>query len=395
MMEHARYTWYTMNITYIDNPSNLLVWCNKLREYDWFAIDTEFMREKTYYPQLCLIQIATVDEAVCIDPFGIDDLGPLLELLYDPNMLKVLHAARQDLEIFHVMRGTPPVPVFDTMLAATLLGHGDQIGYGALVKETLGVELDKAQTRTDWSRRPLSAEQLAYAIDDVRYLVQVYQKQHEALGKNGRLAWLADDFAALSAPGLYINQPEEAWLRIKGVHFLKGVQLAVAQQLAAWREQQAQQTDRPRRWVLKDEVIFDMAKQMPASLERLGRIRGLDKSMLERHGKHLLDLIEQGKQCPRESWPQLEQPVRLSADQEALVDAMMAMVRLRAIEQQVSVQTLAPRREVEKLLRADNDSILLHGWRAQLVGHDLQRLLRGELQLRVDEGQLNVYSVLP
>lgn len=379
-----------MSVPYIDNPADLATYCAELRRHNWFAIDTEFMREKSYYPQLCLIQIATPDGAVCIDPFGIDDLGPLLELLYDPAILKVFHAARQDLEIFHVMRGTPPAPAFDTQLAATLLGHGDQVGYGALVKETLGVELEKAHSRADWSLRPLTPEQLEYAADDVRYLVQVYQKQRAALEQNGRLPWLAEDFAALSDPHTYENPPQEAWRRIKGVNFLKGVQLAVLQQIAAWREQQAQDSDRPRRWVLKDEVMFDMAKLMPDSLDKLGRIRGLEKGTVERNGKRLLELIQQGRKMPKDDWPQLETAIRLAPGQEAMVDAMMALVRLRAQQHQVSVPTLAPRREVERLLGDDSEAALRHGWRAQLVGQDLERLLRGELFLHVRQGRLEV-----
>jgi ribonuclease D len=384
-----------MSVPYIDNPADLAAYCAELRRHDWFALDTEFMREKSYYPQLCLIQIATPDGAACIDPFGIDDLGPLLELLYDPAILKVFHAARQDLEIFHVMRDTPPAPVFDTQLAATLLGHGDQIGYGALVKETLGVELEKAHSRADWSLRPLTPEQLEYAADDVRYLVRVYQQQRAALQQNGRLPWLAEDFAALSDPHTYENPPQEAWRRIKGVNFLKGVQLAVLQQIAAWREQVAQDSDRPRRWVLKDEVMFDMAKLMPDSLDKLGRIRGLEKGTVERNGKCLLELIQQGRKMPKDDWPQLETVVRLTPPQEALVDAMMALVRLRAMEQQVSVPTLAPRREVERLLGADADAALRHGWRAQLVGQDLERLLRGELLLQVVDGRLRISESTP
>jgi len=384
-----------MSVPYIDNPADLAAYCTELRRHDWFAIDTEFMREKSYYPQLCLIQIATPDGAACIDPFGIDDLGPLLDLLYDPAILKVFHAARQDLEIFHVMRGTPPAPVFDTQLAATLLGHGDQIGYGALVKETLGVELEKAHSRADWSVRPLTAEQLDYAADDVRYLVQVYQKQRAALEAHGRLPWLAEDFAALSDPRTYENPPQDAWRRIKGVNFLKGVQLAVLQQVAAWREQQAQDSDRPRRWVLKDEVMFDLAKLMPDNLDKLGRIRGLEKGTVERNGQRLLDLIRRGKQTPKSDWPQLETTLRLAPEQEALVDAMMALVRLRAQQHQVSVPTLAPRREVERLLGDDADAALRHGWRAQLVGHDLERLLRGELLLRVVDGRLQISEPAP
>ncbi len=373
---------------YIDNPADLAELCRELSGASWFAIDTEFMREKSYYPQLCLIQVATEDLVACIDPFGIDDLGPLLDLLYDPAITKVLHAARQDLEIFHVMRGTPPAPVFDTQLAATLLGHGDQIGYGALVKETLGVELEKAHSRADWSLRPLTEEQLHYAADDVRYLVQVYLRQRAALGENGRLPWLAEDFAALSEPRTYENPPQEAWQRIKGVQLLKGVQLAVLQSVAAWREQLAQQSDRPRRWILKDEIVFDIARHLPDSRDKLARIRGLEKGVLDRYGKLWLELVAAARQLPKEQWPQLQTPPRLTPEQDALLDAMMALLRLRSMQHKVSPATLGSRRELERLLQGDADCSLLHGWRAQLIGHDLQGLLRGDMALRVVGGQL-------
>jgi len=379
-----------MTIPYIDSAAGLDALCARLKHASWLAIDTEFMREKTYYPQLCLIQIATPDEVACIDPLALADLAPLLDLLYNPGVLKVLHAGRQDLEIFHHLRGAPPAPVFDTMLAATLLGHGEQIGYGALVKETLGVELEKAYSRTDWSVRPLSLEQIAYAADDVRYLVQVYQKQRAALEASGRLGWLAEDFAELASARLYTNSPEDAWQRIKGIQFLKGAQLAVVQQIAAWRERQAQKSDRPRRWVLKDEVIFDIAKQSPAGLQALARIRGLEKSTLERHGQTLLNLLDEGKKVPKENWPQLEKPPRLTADEEPLVDAMMALVRLRAVELNISPATLASRRDLEKFIQLGERSVLLGGWRGPLVGQDLQRLLRGDLSLSVDNGRLLV-----
>ncbi len=377
-----------MTLRYIDNNTDLLALCRELQGSPWLAVDTEFMREKSYYPELCLVQVANNRIVACIDPLGADDLSPLLELLYDPAVVKVFHAARQDLEIFHVMRGTPPAPVFDTQLAATLLGHGDQIGYGALVKATLGVELEKAHSRADWSLRPLTEEQLHYAADDVRYLAQVYLQQLDELQRNGRLEWLADDFAVLADPRTYENPPQEAWQRIKGVNFLKGVQLAVLQSLAAWREEQAQQSDRPRRWILKDEILLDMARHMPDALDKLARIRGLEKGLVERHGKFWLDLIGQARQRPKAEWPQLEPPVRLASGQDALVDAMMALLRLRADEQRVAPTALGGRRDLERLLKGDESCPLLHGWRAALAGHDLQRFLRGELKLQAEGGQL-------
>lgn len=379
-----------MSQSYIENHADLVALCNELRNSSWFAIDTEFMREKSYYPQLCLIQVATEQVVACIDPQAIDDLGPLLDLLYDPAITKVFHAARQDLEIFHVMRGTPPAPVFDTQLGATLLGHGDQIGYGALVKETLGVELEKAHSRADWSLRPLTEEQLHYAADDVRYLVKVYLHQRAELEENGRLAWLQEDFATLCDPRTYENPPQDAWQRIKGVQLLKGAQLAVLQSIAAWREELAQQSNRPRRWILKDEIVFDIARHMPDSRDKLARIRGLEKGVLDRYGKLWLELVAAARALPKEQWPHLHIPVRLTPEQDALVDAMMALLRLRSLQHKVSPATLGSRRELERLLQGDADCPLLHGWRAQLVGHDLQGLLRGETALRVVDGKLGV-----
>lgn len=381
-----------MTLRYIDNAADLATLCNELRAHSWIALDTEFMREKTYYAQLCLIQVATEGTVACIDPLALDTLDPLLDLFYDTNILKVLHAARQDLEIFHMMRGTPPAPIFDTQMAATLLGHGDQIGYGNLVKETLGVELEKAHSRADWSLRPLTVEQLEYAADDVRYLVKVYLQQRESLERSGRLEWLKEDFAALSDPRTFEYPPDEAWQRIKGVNFLKGVQLAVLQQLAAWREQQAQQSDRPRRWMLKDEVLFDMARHMPDNIDKLARIRGLEKGQVDRNGKHWLALIAQARQTPKEQWPRLQIPPKLTPEQEALLDAMMALLRLRARQNQVSPAALGTRRDLERLLGQETDCPLLHGWRAAIAGHDLQQLLDGSLRLGVSAGQLNTFT---
>lgn len=384
-----------MQPLYPENLYDLTALCQRLRSGSFIALDTEFMREKTYYPQLCLIQVATEDVIACIDPFAFDNLDPLLEVLYDPTITKVLHAARQDLEIFHHLRGRPPAPVFDTQLAATLLGQGEQVGYAALVKEVLGVSLDKAHTRADWSQRPLSPEELAYAMDDVRYLVPLYLHQRTALELAGRLAWLQEDFAELSQPVTYMAPPEEAWLRVKGANYLKGVQLAVLQQLASWRERMAQQDDRPRRWVLKDEIMIDLARQMPADLMQMARIRGIERQTMERHGTQLLACIQQARERPRGEWPQLEMPQRLTAVQEPLLDAMMALVRLRAMENSVSAPTLAPRREVERMLGGAPDTILHHGWRARLVGQDLEALLCGKLHLVVEEGRLRAVATPP
>lgn len=379
-----------MTALYIESPAQLTALCEQLRRHDWLTLDTEFLREKTYRPRLCLLQVANPEVIACIDPLALDDLSPLLEVLYDRSITKVLHAAHQDLEIFFEMRGALPAPVFDTQIAATLLGHGDQIGYGNLVKAELGIELDKAHARTDWCHRPLDDAQLDYAADDVRHLCEIYLRQRQQLTDLGREQWLQADFDELVDPARYSNPPETAWLRVKGGNRLRGVQLAVLQSLAAWREEQAQTSNRPRRWILKDEVLLDLAKQMPADEGRLRRIRGLEEGSVQRHGANLLRLIAEAKQLPKEQWPTLKEGQRLPPQQEPLVDVLMALLRERCQQQRISPSAVAGRRELERLVLGESDIPLLHGWRAAIAGQALQALLRGELMLLVESGRLVV-----
>lgn len=379
-----------MTALYIDTPERLDALCEQLRRHDWLTLDTEFLREKTYRPRLCLLQVANPEVIACIDPLALEDLSPLLEVLYDSRITKVLHAAHQDLEIFFEMRGALPEPVFDTQVAATLLGHGDQIGYGNLVKAELGIELDKAHARTDWCHRPLDDAQLVYAADDVRHLREIYLRQRQQLAELGREQWLQPDFEELVEPDRYRNPPELAWQRVKGSNRLRGVQLAVLRSLAAWREEQAQQSNRPRRWILKDEVLLDLAKQMPADEGRLRRIRGLEEGSVQRHGATLLRLIAEGKRLPKEQWPTLKEGHRLPAEQEPLVDVLMALLRERCQQQRITPSAVAGRRELERLVLGETEIPLLHGWRFAIAGQALQALLHGELALLVENGRLGI-----
>ncbi|MDH5784200.1 MAG: ribonuclease D [Chromatiales bacterium] len=375
---------------YIDTPEALQQLCEQLRRHDWFTLDTEFLREKTYRARLCLLQVANPDVIACIDPLALPDLGPLLDLLYDEGITKVLHAAHQDLEIFFDMRGTVPGPIFDTQIAATLLGQGEQIGYGNLVKEVLGVELTKAHARADWCQRPLDADQLAYAADDVRYLRDVYHHQRTKLQELGREAWLAADFAEMTSAERYRNPPEEAWQRLKGANRLRGVQLAVLQTVAAWREEQAQLSDRPRRWILKDEVLLDLARHMPKDSRGMQRIRGLEEGTVKRSGQAILEAINAGQVMPKAQWPTIKQGPRLPAEQDALVDVLMALLRERCREQAISPAAVAGRRDLEKLIMGERDTPLLHGWRGEVAGESLLALLEGRLRLAVRDGRLQV-----
>lgn len=369
-----------MTDLYIDTAEALTGLCHQLRDSPWIALDTEFIREKTYYPRLCLLQVANEELVACVDPLALDNLDPLLAILYDPALTKVLHSAHQDLEIFFNLRGAVPCPVFDTQIAATVLGQAEQVGYARLVKALLGVDLDKSQTRTNWCHRPLKPAQIAYAADDVRYLCDVYRLQRSRLEAGNRLAWLADDFAGLCEPDKYQVQPGQAWRRIKGSRNLRGVQLAVLRALAAWREQRASASNRPRKWIVSDDVLLDLARSMPGDKERFQLIRGLEPGLIKRHGDTLLELIATARTEPPEQWPSPPSRLQLNPEQEALVEAMLAVVRLRGSQKGVSPQTLASRKDLERLVAGDPDIPLLQGWRAALAGHEVQALLQGRLQ---------------
>lgn len=378
-----------MSIRYVESRSDLDDLCQQLAGSLWLAVDTEFHREKTYYPELCLIQVANDDVIACVDPMAIDDLTPLMDLFYSPDITLVFHAARQDLELFFLSRNALPANIFDTQLAATVLGYGDQIGYGNLVKQCLNVELDKAHARTDWRQRPLSTAQIEYAADDVRYLRQVYHQLNDKLIATGRLEWLQDDFSTLSSVSTYEEDPSASWLRIKGAGRLKGQQLAVLQQLGAWREERAVKHNLPRRWILKDDVMLDLAKLSPTSTEAMKKIRGLEQRDIERHGKAIIENIQLGKATPKEDWPVIKRPTPLTNQQEAMVDALMALLRKCCDEQNITPVAVATRKDVEALVRGD-DSPLSHGWRHEIVGHQLEAFLAGEIQISASATQLEI-----
>lgn len=372
----------------IDTQEGLDALVDDLHGQSWLTLDTEFMREKTYHPRLCLLQLASEDLVACIDPLAIDDLDPLFELIEDPAITKVLHAAHQDLEILHHLRGRVPENLFDTQIAATVLGQGEQVGYARLVENLLGRQLDKSQTRTDWCRRPLTRKQLGYAADDVRYLRDIYRLQLEALDRLGRHDWLTEDFARLSDPARYQVDPDRQWRRVKGMQKLRPRQRAILQQLAAWRERQALASNRPRRWILKDEPLLDLAMQAPEDRKELAAIRGLPEATVERHGDTLLDCIRQGRELPREDWPELPRRPHLDEHQQALVDLLMAVVRTQADRHEVNASVLVSRKDMERLVTGDRAIPLLEGWRLRVAGQSVEDLLAGEIALTVEEGRI-------
>jgi ribonuclease D len=376
------------DMLYIDTPDSLSDFCKQISKSDWIALDTEFLREKTYYPKLCLLQIATTETVACIDPLALDDLSPVLDILYDENIIKVMHSGRQDMEIFFNIQGRPPAPVFDTQIAALMLGFADQIGYANLVNEMLGVTLDKLHTRADWSLRPLSADQLKYAADDVVYLADIYLKMTEQLTSAGRLQWLGEDFDRLASPALYGNPPELAWLKVKGGNRLKGSSLAVLQALAQWRETTAQQKDRPKGWILRDDALIDIARHRPTTLQALEKIRGLSEGLVRNSGNNIMKLVGEASTEQPQAFPDTGKRIKLTPDQGAVVDVMMALVRLSGEENKLNPAVLVSRKQLEKLVCGETDIDVMKGWRKRLVGEQLLRLLSGDLNLSVNDGRL-------
>ncbi|MFO8005864.1 ribonuclease D [Thioalkalivibrio sp.] len=377
----------------IDTEAALRLFLDAIRDSPWIAVDTEFMREKTYFPQLCLIQMATTDHIACIDPLAFEDLGPLKTLLHDPAVLKVFHAASQDLEVLYLETGQVPSPVFDTQVAASLLGHGEQVGYANLVQAVLQHELDKTQSRTDWSRRPLTAEQLQYARDDVRYLVQLFIALQSELEALGRMTWLQPEMDALTRPELYQADLEGAWRRVSGHKRLKPRELAVLRELAAWRETQARDLDRPRRWIISDDALLLIARTRPTKIAALREMRGLPKGIGDSQTRQILEAVQKGSEAPQETWPAPSRRRPLAEAEEVIVDVGMALLRELARQQQISPEAVASRKDVVALMRGEDDAALTRGWRRQVAGAELGRWLRGHSALRCDGGRIGLLDL--
>jgi ribonuclease D len=360
----------------VTTSAELLHALEQQRDADFVALDTEFMRESTYFPKLCLVQMATpardgTTQCALIDPLAVPDLQPLWNFLNDRGRIKVLHAARQDLEVLSVaMRGALNGPIFDTQVAAALLGHPAQIGYGALVAARLEHQLEKGHTRTDWSRRPLSPEQLQYAEDDVRYLAPLYQNLRAALEEAGRIQWLYEETHELESPALHRTEPEAAWKRLKGLDRLRPEQRATAKLLAQWREETAIKHDKPRGWILADDALREIAERMPSKVADLESIRTLPAGVVRRRGEELLALITRGRELAQ-SEPASFIPPRPEPQQVAMVTKLMNLARTTAEELKISPEILATRRDVEQLVFSRRTDRLSNGWRKEVIGDRL------------------------
>ena len=383
-------------MTPITTTAELERFCRQIDSAPFVAVDTEFMRESTYWPKLCLVQAAApgIGGAV-IDPLapGID-LGPFLELMRDENLEKVFHAARQDVEIFNNL-GAMPTPMFDTQVAGMAAGFPEQIAYDALVRQMLKVELDKSSRFTDWARRPLTQAQLSYALGDVTHLAELYPMLRAKLEDSGRLAWVREEMNALIDPALYDTTPENAWKRLKPRrHTAK--YLAVMRSLAAWRERTAQLRDQPRGRILKDDAIDELATQAPLDLEALGRLRSLPKGFAgSKFGAEVLDAVAAGVKDAEAHPPEHRRPARAhSAPTGATVELLKVLLKARAEEAGVASKLIATVADLEQIANDDDaPTPALKGWRREAFGEDALKLKRGELALVLDGARVRVVEV--
>lgn len=355
------------------------------------AIDTEFMREKTYYAKLCLLQLNNGTVSALVDPLAVPDLSPLVPILTDENCVKIFHAGTQDIAILYHETGVTPSPVFDTQVAASLLGYPLQVGYGPLVRSVCDVKLAKADSYTDWSKRPLTNSQVKYALDDVVYLPCVYEHLRDELVEKGRLAWCERDFAALAAPASYDVDPRETWRRVKRVSSLSRGQLAIARELAAWRETEAQHRNLPRKWVLADEALIEVARKAPKTREALFEVRGLANKLNGRDVNHILEAVSRGREIPQDQWPKLERNPKGDVEADGAVELLSSLLEVRAKQNDVAAPLIATHSDLSKLVRGHREGLtLMEGWRYDIVGRELIDLLEGRLALYLDRGSIEV-----
>ena len=373
----------------ITTSEELAAVCARMAMHRYVTVDTEFLRETTYYPLLCVAQMATADEAVVIDALapGID-LTPFFELLANEAVVKVFHAARQDIEIVWNMAGKIPHPIFDTQVAAMVLGYGNSISYDQLVQRITGDQLDKSNRFTDWTRRPLTDAQLVYAVSDVTHLRDVYLKLDEDLHKRGRANWVSAEMDVLTSPDTYRADPERAWERLKS-RVRKPKELAILIEIAAWREREAQTRDVPRSRVLKDEVIGDIVVQAPTTIERLGHLRSLPKGFeRSRWGEQIVEAVTRGIERDPKTLPRLER-FRPAANGGATVELLKVLLRMTAEKNAVAAKVIATVDDLERIAADDEADVpALKGWRRELFGDKALALKHGKLALAVEKGKV-------
>lgn len=363
--------------------------CERMASHEFVTVDTEFLRETTYYPLLCVAQMATDDEAVVIDALapGID-LAPFFKLMASEKVIKVFHAARQDIEIMWNMAKTIPHPIVDTQVAAMVLGYGDSISYDQLVQRITGDVLDKSNRFTDWTRRPLTDAQVSYALSDVTHLRSVYVKLAADLAKRGRATWVEAEMGVLTSPETYRMDPERAWERLK-TRVRKPKELAVLMEVAAWREREAQTRDVPRSRVLKDDVVGDVATQMPTTVERLGQLRSLPKGFeRSRWGEQIVEAVTRGLERDPKTLPRFERS-RPAQNGAAIVELLKVLLRMTSESHGVAAKVIATVDDLDRIAADDNADVpALKGWRRELFGDKALALKHGKLALAIEKGRV-------
>ncbi len=355
----------------LDEPGRLEAGLAALGDADALALDTEFVREKTYFPRLCLVQVAIDDRTLLIDALALQDLAPLADRLGIAGTVKVLHAARQDVEVLLPVTGRPPAPILDTQVAAALLGFAPQIGYADLVRQVLGVELAKGHARTNWAARPLRDEQLDYAADDVRYLGPLARVLRDRLRTAGRLAWMEEDCASVSDPALYRSDPAQAWRRLKGLDRMRPAERAALRALAEWRERRAVRRNLPRGWVLHDDALRELARRRPCSRDALAADAGLSPAAAARLGDEILEVLAGAHVTEEDQLAAATAPERLTPTQLAQSQRLQAVLQTTARELGLSAEVLATRRDLTALVRGARDVPPLSGWRRGVIGEAL------------------------
>ncbi len=376
------------NSDIITSTAALASFCESLAGEAFVALDTEFIREKTYYPQLCLLQMAGSKEARAVDPLAEGmDLAPLLELLANPRILKVFHAGRQDIEIFYHLNGKIPTPVFDTQIGAQFAGYGESISYSDFIKRTVNVHIDKASRFTDWARRPLTQRQLDYALSDVVHLREAYEVLARGLEKAKRLEWVKEEMTTLTDLATYRIDPDESWRRLK-LSGLKPKQLAVLRALCKWRELEAQAKDLPRARVLRDETLAELAAVIPHTLDDVRHVRGTGGLKPSQQEK-LLVLVQEAINSPPDTWPQLSpRPAASTAGADA-VALLQMLLALQCRRHNILPRLVASRDDLEAIAEG-RDSRLLHDWRYEIFGQHAVKMLKGELGFRFDAAKKQV-----
>jgi ribonuclease D len=378
----------------IVSPDSLRRFCADLKTADFITVDTEFIRDKTYWPQLCLIQMAGPAGAAIIDPLASGmSLEPFYELMREHRVLKVFHAPRQDIEIFVHEAGTIPHPLFDTQVAAMVCGFGEQVGYETLIRQLTGGEIDKSSRFTDWSRRPLSEKQLHYALADVTHLRTAYEKLAARLAANKRQHWVAEEMAILESADTYMVQPENAWLRLKS-RSSNPRYLGVLRELAAWREREAQIRDLPRSRVLKDEALFEIAAETPHTSDELARLRAVPEGVARgKLSQGILAAVHKGVELPKDQLPRA--PERNARNGSvALIELLKVLLKARCEDEGVAQKLVASAEDIELFAAGRRKDLgFLSGWRRDIFGADAVELVRGHIALSAQGNKVKVLSV--